>query len=207
MTTPAGRTTSIKTSKLLLVEGLDDFYFFLALLNHFGDLEEIQVMPYEGKDNLDNYLKTLQALAGFNQVNSLGFLRDADQDKLGAFTDVTLSLKKAGLPSPNAPGEPFGTNPQVIVDTMPIQGSEGELEDVLLAAVGGDPAMTCVDTYVDCLEALPSGSPKKLSKTRLHTFLASKETPGLKIGEAAKAHYFPWESESFAPIIEFLHKI
>ncbi len=207
MTTSPDRPSPINAPKVLLVEGRDDLNFFVALLNHLGDLSEIEVRYYGGKDKLRPFLRTFVGISGFDQVTGLGIVRDADQDSSSAFASVSESLKRAGLCSPGAPFESFGTEPQVIVAIMPPQESQGELEDVLLAAVAGDPAIPCVDTYITCLEAQPGTLPKKSSKTRLHAFLASQENPGLKIGEAAQAGYFPWEAESFAPIINFLRRI
>ena len=42
--------------RLLLVEGPDDEVFFLKLAEHIGISDDIEIVSYEGKDNLKRYL-------------------------------------------------------------------------------------------------------------------------------------------------------
>ena len=90
---------------------------------------------------------------------------------------------------------------------IPTDGSNGELEDVLLASVNGDPAVSCVDELIECLEVRMTTLPAKLSKARLHAFLASREEPDLLPGQAAWAGYFPWDSPAFSKIIDVLRSL
>lgn len=204
MVMPETRPTPIEKPKLLLVEGQDDLHVFRALLSQIGDMPDIEVRQYGGKDNLGPFLRTLVAMSSFSRVRSVGVFRDADQDRDQAFRSVAGALQGANLPTPNRPLEAIGVRPQVIVEIIPPDGSKGEIEDVLLASVDGDPAFSCVDEFIQCLDARMGALPKKLSKARLHTFLASREVPDLLPGEAMWAGYFPWNSEAFVPIIRAL---
>ncbi len=82
------------------------------------------------------------------------------------------------------------------------------LEDLCLAALADDPAMCCVDEYFRCLEDQKI-VPKQvaLPKARLHTFLASRGKPGLRLGEAAQSNDIPLDSPVFEPVVNFLRQL
>lgn len=82
------------------------------------------------------------------------------------------------------------------------------LEDLCLAAVADDPAMNCVDEYFSCLgEQNVSLRESAIPKARLHAFLASRERPGLRLGEAAEKNDIPLDSPVFEPVTEFLRQL
>lgn len=82
------------------------------------------------------------------------------------------------------------------------------LEDLCLEAVMDDPAMSCVDEYFKCLED-QNVLQKQIAipKARLHAFLASRERPGLRLGEAAEKNDIPMDSPVFEPVTEFLRQL
>jgi hypothetical protein len=79
------------------------------------------------------------------------------------------------------------------------------LEDLCLTAVAGDSALVCVDEYIGCLQRQGVPVPVKLAKSKLQTFLASRNRPDLRLGEAAEKGYFPWNHSAFDEIKRFLH--
>lgn len=82
------------------------------------------------------------------------------------------------------------------------------LEDLCLAAVADDPAMNCVDEYFKCLDVLGSAQKEiALPKARLHAFLASRERPGLRLGEAAEKNDIPLDSPVFDKVKSFLREL
>ena len=82
------------------------------------------------------------------------------------------------------------------------------LEDLCLAAVADDPAMRCVDEYFSCLEDQSiSQRESAIPKARLHAFLASRERPGLRLGEAAEKNDIPLDSPVFEPVVNFLRQL
>lgn len=86
------------------------------------------------------------------------------------------------------------------------EAARGALEDLCLAAVAGDPAMACVEGYFECLDSRGM-LPRQISKGKLHAFLASRETPGRRLGEAAKAGDWPWDSDAFDGVKAFLRTV
>ena len=201
------RPVPLSKGKLLLVEGRDDAELFSALLTHLGLTTEIEIRQYLGKTEFRNYVGVLTRVRGFRDVTSIGIIRDADDNASGAFESIKNSLIYGGLPSPNEPLSPSTGFPTTAIVIMPPGEAEGELEDLLLSSVNTDVAIPCVEGYFNCLGPLRLNLPRKLSKARLHTFLASRENPNLLIGQAARAGYFPWDATPFVPVIEFLRTL
>jgi hypothetical protein len=46
-----------------------------------------------------------------------------------------------------------------------------------------------------------------MSKAKVHAFLASRYEPDKRLGEAAKAGYWPWDNEAFETVKSFLQQI
>lgn len=198
-------TKPITESKILIVEGKDEERFFNAYLT-FLSITGIQVLPIGGKYRLPGALKALSIDSNFmSKVTVLAIIRDADINATSTFQSVCHALFRANLPVPSSVLQPTGSNPMVIVMIIPPSSTSGELEDICLQVVSSDPAMACVDSYVSCLQSLPSFSiPEKLSKTRVQVFLSSRDEPGKRLGEAAEAGYWPFDSAAFNPLKDFL---
>ena len=197
---------AITKSKLLLAEGSDDFRFFKALIDYL-ERQDIEIRTYGGKDNLRPFLKALPAIPGFANVKSLGITRDADSDADRTFQSIHDSLLDADLPAPNASFVSVPGPPQVAVMIMPPGADRGMLEDLCLSAVQDDPAMPCVDQYFECVEKEMGRLPRNMAKARIHAFLASRERPDRRLGEAALGGELPWDSPSFAPVKQFLNRL
>lgn len=105
------RGMPIIKSKLLLGEGIEEVYFFNALLDHLG-ITDVQVDQYDGKSRIAAGLRAIKDRSGFiNQVVSVGVTRDADyaddpaDDPAAAqraFLSVSGALASANLPVPMA---------------------------------------------------------------------------------------------------------
>jgi hypothetical protein len=194
----------ITKPKLLIGEGIDELRFFKALLK-FLDISHIQVEQYGGKDKLSKYLRGLSKRPGYQGLESLGIFRDADQNAKSAFQSVENYLKATQLPSPSKSGQFADGKPRVGVFILPDGVNPGMLEDVCLAAVQSSKEMRCVDQYFQCLAT--TTQPRHLSKARVHVWLASQIEPDKRLAEAAAAGYWPWESQAFDSIKQFLNAL
>jgi hypothetical protein len=197
--------SSFTQPKLLLVEGQDEIKFFDALLMRL-ELHDVQVRSYNGIPKLRPFLRTLPVTPGFAGLVSVGVVRDADDNAGGAFESVSAALFAAGLVAPTRPFGLAGDRPRVSVAILPPENQSGTLEDLCLEAVSADPAMQCVDSYLECLAA--NGlNPRPLAKARVHTFLASRNRPDRRLGEAAEAGEWPWDSPVFDIVKNFLSNL
>lgn len=95
---------------LLLCEGRDAENFLInyleseALAQDQRFSNEIQVLDFGGNDDLDRFLMNLKNMERFDQVTSIAIIRDAEKDFAKACSDVTRSLRKSGIISPDSYG-------------------------------------------------------------------------------------------------------
>jgi len=145
-------------------------------------------------------MKGLVRQSGFGRVNSIGIVRDAEANAVGAFQSVRTALANNGLPVPTAPLQVAAVGPrQAVALILPGDGAPGMLESLCLQSVAGDPAMPCVDAYFSCLEArLPvEQRPRVVDKARFQAFLASRREKALWIHAAVQQGYLDLRSAPF----------
>ena len=196
----------ITLEKVLLVEGMGAFQFFKALLRHLNLLSEIEIRNFGGINQLD-FLETLMITDGFDRLNSLGIVRDAEGNANSAFQSVSDLLSRVGLSMPKRPKAIAQGNPLVSVFILPDCVNSGMLETLLYQAIGDDPAAACIEEHFQCLVEKGVALPANMDKARVHTFLSSKSPPGLLIGQAAHKGFWPWENSIFDGLKGFLKQI
>lgn len=192
--------------KLLLVEGRDEELVLGALLRHLG-IRDVQVQSYGGKNRLGYFLATVAGEPNFEQIQSLGIVRDADADARAALQSVQSGLRNGGLPAPQDFLISAGNAPRVSVFIMPDNGGPGALERLCLNAWADDPAMECVAAFMQCVQDNAAIQPADGDKARIHAFLASRNDPDLRLGEAAQRGYLPWNNPAFAELANFLRNL
>ena len=213
-------TTRIESAFQLLVEGNDARNFFEKFVEHL-DLAGIQVQNFGGVDELKRFLKGFVRSPGFKRVERMGIVRDAERrlDKgtpaekkpsaassANPFQSVQSSLRAAGLPAPNRPGEETGTAPAVSVFILPGGADDGMLETLLCRTFAGTEMDRCVDGFLQCAEE--SGSPiHRRDKSRAHAWLATRQDPHVSVGVAAQKGYWNFNHEAFDGVREFLRAL
>jgi len=198
---------SISKPHLLLVEGQEEVHFFNALIKYMK-INDIHIETYEGKDKLGSFLEGLVKMSDFkqNKVVSIGIERDANSRPESALQSVQGALKNYNLPVPRKVLIPFGKEPMVTVMIVPGITKPGMLEDLCLESAEKDPAMKCVNDYFKCLKKRNIDLPpkNKMSKAKVHTFLASRKDPELELGVAALRKYWNFDSKAFNDIKKFI---
>lgn len=197
----------ITYSKVLLVEGRTPFEFFKALLHHIGLLDEIEIRNFGGVTDFSLYLETLIVTPGFINVISLGIVRDAEDDANSAFTSICNSLKRAGLDVPTVPLVLTDGKPRVSVLILPDCVAPGMLETLCMQAASSDAAIPCITQYFECLEQQKIVPPQPTAKAQVQAFLASRQDPGLLLGQAAHAGFLPWDDTAFDQLKHFLRAL
>lgn len=196
----------IAQHKQLLVEGRSDQEFFNALLRHLG-IGDVEVKNYGGKDTFRRFLNVFVRAPGFDDIQSLGIVRDADDSATSAFQSIRDSLISVNLPTPEIALTPAAGYPRVDVFIMPNNADTGALEDLCFRALESDPAMQCVSEFMQCIQDRSDVVPKNPAKSRVYAYLASKEDPELRLGQAAHRGYFPWDSSAFVQLIQFVQGV
>jgi hypothetical protein len=206
---------SITRPALLVVEGKRDQYFFFELAkwmdeqnpnleDTFLNVVTIEQAGGKSKELLRDVLATLKITPGFNQLRSMGIVRDADDNPTGAFQSVQHSLRETGFSAPDKIMTLAGGEPQVGVMIIPSVDQVGYLEDLCLAAFESEVVSACVDDYITCLEDKDM-APREVvrAKAKFQTLLAAKE-PDLTPENAFGKSWFPWEHTTFDDMKQFL---
>jgi len=171
-------------------------------------LENIVVWNLRGKTEYKVRLKALKQTPGFEQnVVSLGIVRDADDNANAALQSVQGALRGVDLPAPKQPLRPASGTPRVTIMILPGEGKPGMLEDLCLEAVEAEPAMTCVMDYFECLGQKELSLPRNLTKAKVQVFLGSRGKVALRVGEAAQAGYWPFDSQVFEKVKCFIREV
>ncbi len=207
MSLPASLKRSIETPAQLLVEGRTAEIFFRELAEFLNLQTQIQVRDFGDIDNLTAYLETFTQLEKFiEKVSSLGIIRDAeDKPAYSAFSSVCDSLKVVKIEPPQNVGRVQQNTIKVGVFILPDCQNEGMLETLCLQSVNDQVAtMACVEGYFECLEKNGVNLPPNMAKARIWAFLATQKISDPQVGRAAQANVFPWNSDAFKPLREFI---
>ena len=210
VTSGRGQTNiSIEQSRLLLVEGSDDEWFFRRMMEE-RSLSGVQIVQYSERGTLGDFLSDVLMLnPEFSRVKVVGVVRDADNSYQQAFQSIGDSLRTAGLPVPKQPltlasGDLDETYIHIAAYVMPDNSSNGEMETLCLQAVHQAASMPCVDRFFECLESIDH-VPAKREKAQLGAFLSADiENPNLRIGQAIHIGVIPSDSPAFDQVHQFL---
>lgn len=189
---------------VLVVEGRDMKEFFVALLKEMDLNERIDIRNAGSKDNIGSFLQALTVASGFDRVKTLGVVRDADGPPASAFANVRTALRNARLPAPDKPLQVKKKKPAVSVMILPAPDRAGMLETLCWEAVNLRPEIPCITAFLDCVKKATGHPARNPEKSRFHAYIAVQDKPGLKLGEAASAGYFPWNSSVFDQLKSFL---
>ena len=200
------RAEEIKSAIQLLVEGNDPRNFFEAFVEHLS-LANIQIQNFGGMSELGGFLRALVNAPGFQTVQSLGIVRDAETSAGGAFQSVQSALRNAALSVPDSPAERTDTSPAVTVLILPGDNRQGMLETLLCESFADDPVEECIDDFFKCVESLPDVSIERADKARARAYLTTKPNPHFSVGVAAKNDYWDLDHSVFSTVRDFLQMI
>ncbi len=201
----------IRSDRLFLVEGRDEFNLFDALLKHClgaAGRQDIQIIEAGGRHNFRRGILAIKAEAASHApLCSLGVIRDADDDAQGAFQSVYDALRHAGYEPPEAHGEVSSGNPPVGVFILPDGAGGGAVETLCRRSVSGGEASRCVEAYIDCLKDQGAMCSRNEDKTFAHAYLAATNDPVARVGEGARQGVWDFNSDAFAELVVFIRKL
>ena len=184
------RPAPIESKIQLLVEGNDQRNFFEAFIEHLA-LDNIQIQNFGGVNELRGFLLALVNAPGFRgTVQSVGIVRDAETSAQAALQSVQASLETAGLSVPNQPEERAVSSPAVTVLILPGDNRPGMLETLLCQSFVDTPEEACINTFFDCVKAIPAVSINNPDKARAYAYLTTKPNPHHSVGMAAKQSHW-----------------
>jgi len=205
---PRQKTLTIEKASLLLVEGKWDKEVFEALAAHLGI--DIQVIFVGSFPEFEPVLNILPALPNFAKVNTIGLIRDADDDAKASFEYIQDALKSTGFAVPADPSTLAGSTLQVSAMIVPpnAEGTGRMLEDLCFESVADDPASKCIDAYFDCLakEGI-TVAPENIAKAKFQAFIASRYDPTNPDEKIIHPEYWNWGSPVFDVVKDFLKQV
>ncbi len=185
------------------MEGRDGANFFEAFIKHLN-LQGIQIQNFGGVNQLRDFLEEFVNEPGFDGVQNIGIIRDAESNANGAFQSVQGSLRNAGLPVPPQPAERAGDGPAVSILILPGDDRPGMLETLLWESLADAPERGCIDEFLKCVtksRSAPVGNPDKACA---HAYLAAGEEPRHSVGVAALRSQWNFDHPAFAGVRQFL---
>jgi hypothetical protein len=197
----------IERPRLLVVEGKDELNFFDALLNHMGILNDFDIRSAGGKDQFPKKFRALKGVSGFNKVRIFACIRDAEGTPAdSAFRSICDTLRTNGIDPPNGLGVISTAAPKAAIFISPDNHNPGMLEDLVLRIVENEPAMECVNPFIECLSGLEK-KPTNLSKSKVLAYLSAMPTDVNTLGVAAQQGYWDFNSPELTQMKEFLNMI
>ena len=199
----------IREPRLLLVEGRDEVNLFKALINDcFDDDPGIQVIDARGKDKFSRNLKAIQTAAMATPVlQSIGVVRDADDDAGAAFDSVCDGIRSVNYEPPMTHGGFSNGAPAVGVFIVPDGVKPGAIETLCRQSRLGSATAACVDEYLNCLGQRHATGSRSADKSWAHAYLAAAEDPVARVGEGALQGVWDFTAPAFAPLAGFLHQL
>ncbi len=191
----------------LLVEGNDQRNFFAAFKRHLS-LKDIQVRSYGGGPDLREYLKGFVKIDGFDTIQTLGVVRDAENSAENTFRSVQGSLRDVDLTVPAHPALRSGNKPAVNVLILPDNSRPGMLETLLCETFAGTPRDTCIEAFFNCISTIDVDAVKRPDKARAWAYLTTQPEPHHSVGFATmKGYWGDLDQQVFNGIRSFLSSL
>lgn len=200
---------SIYGTKLLLVEGPDDIWFFDGLLRALSaSTDDIQIIDYSGKDSLRRTLAPMLAdpkvVEGF--VRAIGIVQDADGSYAKAKERIEQACSSEGISHPSFGS--FSADPKFGflcgAFVLPNNDADGDLDTLLYGTAVGSPEYAHVESYAGSVGVATKAD---AGKRKSQVLLASKEKLCRGAGRGAAHGYFDLSHPSLADVTEFVTKL
>ena len=191
----SGKNFELSTDcKILLIgEGGDDANVLEALSRHLG-VNGACGLDLQGRSNLNSQLSLLPNIRGFDELDAVAIVLDAESADGQSNADKTLQMINRVLtdsPFNLAESVPHGgfaqlpeRNPRVGVFVLPGGGvKEGMLEDLFWNAVENTPEADCVKKFRNCLNKTEKRGPmKNPAKRQIQAFLSAMPAHCVNLG-------------------------
>ena len=203
-----GKAGRLNVESIFLVEGQDDAIFFDQLLSNTGaDANSVGICYVEGKDKFADFLKTVLISSAFTsgRIKKYALIRDSDDDPARAANEVADALRRLGEPTPNCGSvSPRPDGRKVGFYLLPGCGQPGDLEELCMRTVNGQPKAVAVDNHINSVEQA-FGPLHHRSKRVAQSYLAIAADELVRgVGLATKKGVFPINSAALGTAEAFL---
>ena len=147
-------------------------------------------------------LKGFMLQDGFNDILSLGLVRDADSNPEAAWQSCRDALAAARLPVPDAPDRLKNGAPAVAVTIVPSSAEVGAIEELCWMTFNSD-LRTCVDSYFQCAGTATTAQKKE----QVQVYLAGLNPPHPDLSVAAREHALDFSNSAFDTLRNFVRML
>ncbi len=140
-------------------------------------------------------------------LQSIGVVRDADNDAGAAFDSVCDGIRSVNYEPPLNHGEFSNGMPAVGVFIVPDGTEPGAVETLCRRSRQGSATAECVDEYLKCLEERHASRSTNADKSFAHAYLAAMGEPLAPVGEGALQGVWDFASPAFAPLAQFVRQL
>ncbi|WP_394120322.1 DUF3226 domain-containing protein [Planococcus donghaensis] len=199
--------SEINSKKVLIVEGKDEVFFFESLFKFMNIEESIQILELGGVDNMKTKIKTIKNMPNFDEVDSIGIVRDSDGSIKSALQSVQNILSDTDLPVPVSHNSFTKADSLLKLGVFIMPGEEIEgamLEDLCLHTKSEDENINLINEYLNQLKESGSSYPSNVAKAKVLIYLASANKVVNTLGLGAKKGYWNLSSEALNPIKSFI---
>lgn len=208
----------IKSKRLLLVEGNDEKWFCIQLIkaiemNQNPENLDIQVIDIQGNQNFSSSLSLIVKSPYFDEVTTIGFIRDAEKNPAeSSYNSTCTSIKKylSNFPIPEIGKTKTENGLTCGIFIMPDNKTAGMLENLCLESVRTNPLYGNAEDYVMQAELLLTESEQKKynkPKALIQTYLAGQSEIVNTLANAAKKGLWDFSNPVFNDFITFIKKL
>ena len=208
----------IKSNRLLLVEGNDEKWFCIHLLETIGlnensDNLDIQVIDIQGNQNFGFALNTITKFPNFDDVTTIGFVRDAEKNPAeSSYKSTCATIKKyiSNYPIPEIGKVKMENGFKCGIFIMPNNETPGMLENLCLESVKTNSLYDKAENYVEQAETLLTKTDKvkyNKPKAMVQTYLAGQSEIVNTLANAAKKKIWDFSSPAFSDFGTFLKNL
>ncbi len=198
--------THIIHSRILIVEGQDEAFFFYNFFKYLEiDENAFHIVDIGGNPKFNANVRLLTKTTNFTEnARTIGIIRDAEKFKAqSAFDSTNSTLSSCFLPQPEAMKEFTNATISKIsvgVFIMPDCYSAGMFEDLCLQSLPSK-FHKCYDELTHCIQ---TDSIEKLSKSKIQVHLAMSNPLKYSIGHSAQSKIWDFSHPCFNDIKSFL---
>ncbi len=203
---------SIKTEKLLLVEGRDEVNFFSALLA-FLNIHDVTIIEAGGCKKFASLYPSIVITSGFSSVKRIGFVRDAEANKADSAFQSILNIIKKNTPHfilPKTCGEIVKETISCGIFIMPNNKDTGMIEDLCLKSVETETLYKETEKFVANAKNKMTENDSfhyNIHKAKVQTYLAGTVNTPRNLGEAALQKIWDFSNPAFDDIKQFINDL
>jgi len=170
------------------------------------NVHDIEVHEIGGKPKFKDNFPTFCINRGFEKIEHLAVIRDADTNANNQFKSIQHVLRKERMDVPSEINRFTDGRPRIGIFIMPGDSDKGMLENLCLNTVKDNPAMECVKAFIRCACDLDK-NPNNKAKACCQAFLAAMPDIVKSVGLGARKGYWNFDSDELNNLKSFLKQL